>query len=168
MLARRIIPSLLALAPLGLLAPLGACGGPHTHVASPIASLKSPDAGERRDAADDLRNSGGPTPEGTRALLDAIKTETDERAYGAMLISLGASGAPEAEPLICAKVYAPDARMRTYAKRALKFYLEHNRASHGCPPPGTPPASASTTATPTTSSPTPAPSDATGVPIGPK
>jgi hypothetical protein len=149
---------------------LGGCGGSRGPAQSPVAMLKSADPDERRDAAHDLRADGGPTPEATRALLEAIQTETDERTYGEMLIALGASGAPEAEPLICAKIYAPDERSRNIAKRALKLYLPRNRSSPGCPPPGTQPAasrtgsSASAPASATSTS-TSAPAD--GVTIGP-
>jgi hypothetical protein len=112
------------------------CGGSRGPAQSPIARLKSTDADERQEAADELRDDGKPSPDATRALLEAIAVEKDERAYGAMLISLGASGAPEAEGIICEKVYADSARMRAWAKRAQKMYLERNRESKGCPPPG--------------------------------
>lgn len=175
-----ITPALVAAMALTMTSALAAavtgCGGSPTMQTS-MANLKSPSAGQRQEAADELRDDGGPTPEATRALLEAIKTETDEHAYGAMLIALGASGAPEAEPYICAKVYATEARMRTWAKKAHKLYLEKNRSSQGCPPPGaTPPAPAGAvpgaplSSAPAASSTSAAPSSnaPTGVPIGPK
>lgn len=135
--------------------------------------LKSANPDERRAAAHDLRAEGGPSADATRAVLEAIKTETDEHTYGEMLITLGASGAPEAEAFICPKVYAADARARNVAKRALKLYLEHNRASPGCPPPGAPPSPVAQTRVPGNAVPTApaagtnAPAPASGVTIGP-
>lgn len=142
-----------------------ACG--HRAAADPVAQLKSPDPGERRDAADQLRGEGGPTPEEARAVLEAIKTETDEKTYAAMMITLGASGLPDAEPIICGKIYAPDARNRGWANKALKLYLQHNRNAKGCPPPGAAPAGATPApgAAPAQGA---APASGEGVTIGPK
>jgi len=138
----------------------------HRGPADPLAALKSPDPGERRSAADMLRDDPGPTPEEARAVLEAIKTETDEKAYGAMMITLGASGLPEAEPVICGKMYAPDARNRAWANKALKLYLQRNRAAKGCPPPGEAPAAAAPA--PAAGAPAAAPASGNGVTIGPK
>lgn len=113
-----------------------------------------------------LRDDPGPTPEEARAVLEAIKTETDEKAYGAMMITLGASGLPEAEPVICGKMYAPDARNRAWANKALKLYLQRNRAAKGCPPPGEAPAAAAPA--PAAGAPAAAPASGNGVTIGPK
>lgn len=161
--------ALAAFTALSLFAVVPACGGSRSP-AQNVGMLRSPDADERRDAAHALRNDGGPTPEATQALLDAIKSETDDRTYGEMLISLGASGVPQAEAFICPKVYANDARTRNVAKRALKLYLEHNRGSQGCPPPGSQPGTTASAQAPVPGNavPTaPAASPTAGVTIGP-
>src|SRR6185503_10552906 len=95
----RIHPTALLLA--ALLAPLsiGGCKEPKTPDQS-IADLRSPDPNERRSAADDLRTDQGVLPQAVSPLLQAIQAEQDPKARGAMLITLGKSGVPEAKPLI--------------------------------------------------------------------
>lgn len=79
-----------------------ACG-PKMTTQEAIANLKSPDLETRWKSADALR--GGTTgkkvaPEAVAPLIDAVKTEKEAKARGAMLTTLGASGAPEAKPVI--------------------------------------------------------------------
>lgn len=92
-----------------------------------IANLKSPDLETRWKSADALR--GGVTgkkvaPEAIAPLIEAMKTEQEPKARGAMLTTLGASGAPEAKPVIdewVQKAATPD-EQRWYG-RALKTWL---------------------------------------------
>jgi hypothetical protein len=113
---RRILLLLLAVVA------LAACREPKT-VPHLIADLRNPDAAERRRAADDLRMDNGVPAEAIRPLLDAITVERDKRAHGAMLITLGKSGVPEAKPFIDAAIPVPDEDVRRWASRALKFWL---------------------------------------------
>lgn len=88
-----------------------------------IASLRHPVASERRRAADDLRMDVGVPAEAIDPLLEAITVERDKKAHGAMLITLGKSGVPEAKPHIDGALPVPDADVRRWASRALKFWL---------------------------------------------
>jgi hypothetical protein len=96
--------------------------------------LQSPDARERRDAAAELRDEG-PPPDAVRPLLEAAKRETDPKTYGEMIITLGASGAPEAESIICEAVWDSRANVRRWASKAFLLWIPQNRGSKGCPPP---------------------------------
>lgn len=111
------------------------CGRGAKSPAEAMASLRSPDAHERAEAAKDLRAHKGPPAEAVPALFEAIQTEQDNKAYAEMMITLAYSGAPQAEPFICAKIYDADANMRRWASQALKTWLPKNRQSKGCPPP---------------------------------
>jgi hypothetical protein len=99
------------------------------HAKSPaemVANLRSPEWETRRHAADQLRDDGGPIPEALPALYDAMMHEHNLKAYGAMLITLGASGIAEARPLIDARMSDPSEDMRRWAKRALNLWLVRN------------------------------------------
>jgi len=88
-------------------------------------------------------------------LIAAAQKETNPKALGAMLITLGSSGAPEAKPLIEARVNDPDSDMRRWARRGMKNWLQKNgtmvRADIATAPP--PAVSASASASTSTSSP---------------
>lgn len=97
-----------------------------------VAELRNPDPGARQSAADDLRqgndclDAGAPPcvpPEAIPPLLEIISAEQDPKAYGAMLITLGKSGVPEAKPIIDARLPDPDPNMRRWAARALRYYM---------------------------------------------
>lgn len=91
-----------------------------------VALLQSPDWEKRRGAADDLRDNNGPPPPAVPYLIAAAQKETHPKALGAMLITLGSSGAPEAKPLIEARVNDPDSDMRRWARRGMKNWLQKN------------------------------------------
>lgn len=104
-------------------------GGEDREVESPaeaVAALNDPSWEVRRHAADKLRDDGGPSPQAIPALWAAIQREREPHAYGAMLITLGASGIPEVRPLIDARVNAADEDMQRWARRALKYWLVAN------------------------------------------
>src|SRR5262245_18775015 len=102
------------------------CREPHTPADS-IAGLDNPDPGERQSAADDLRNDSGVPPEAIRPLLDHYARESVPKVRGAILITLGRSGVPEAKPLIDQAIPTDDRDMRRWAGRALKYWLIANR-----------------------------------------
>lgn len=88
-----------------------------------VGELRSPDPAARRSAADDLRTETGVPPEAIPALLEAARAEKDPPALGAMLITLGDSGHPDAKPLIDAQIPSNDRDMRRWAGRALKYWM---------------------------------------------
>jgi hypothetical protein len=88
-----------------------------------VAELRSPDPKSRRAAADDLRMDAGVPPQAIPALLESARAERDPPALGAMLITLGASGHPDAKPLIDAQIPTMDPDMRRWAGRALKYWM---------------------------------------------
>ena len=120
---------LLALALLVALAVSG-CREPRT-TADLVSDLRSPSADVRRDAADGLRMDEGVPAEAIGPLLQAAQAEKDRKAFGAMMITLGRSGVPEAKPLIDARIPEPDRDMRRWAARALKYWMI---ANHQLPP----------------------------------
>ena len=97
--------------------------GPPKTASQLIAQLRSPDPGERREAADDLRMDNGVPAEAIQPLLDAISVEQDKGAHGAMMITLGKSGVPEAKPHIDGALPLPDKDVRRWAARALKYWM---------------------------------------------
>jgi hypothetical protein len=102
---------------------LGACG--HSMPpAQAIGSLQSPDPTTRQTAADALRTPQGVPPEAIHPLMTAASSEQDPHAKGAMLITLGKSGSPEAKAMIDQAVAtASDPDMRRWASRALKYWM---------------------------------------------
>ena len=106
------------------LAPLcfSGCRDPKT-VPQLVAELRSPDHKARRRAADELRMDEGVPQEAIQPLLDAIGKERDKYAHGAMMITLGRSGVPEAKPHIDGALPVPDEDVRRWATRALKYWL---------------------------------------------
>lgn len=88
-----------------------------------VAELRSPDPKSRRSAADDLRTDAGVPPQAIPALLEAARVEKDPPALGAILITLGSSGHPDAKPLIDAQIPTSDPDMRRWAGRALKYWM---------------------------------------------
>jgi HEAT repeat protein len=107
------------------LATVAACREPKT-VPQLVSELQSPDAGVRRNAADDLRMEGGVPAEAIQPLLKAVSVEQDKGAHGAMLITLGKSGVPEAKPYIDGAIPVPDKDVRRWAARALHYWLVAN------------------------------------------
>jgi hypothetical protein len=91
-----------------------------------VEQLRSLDPDERRVAADELRAAGGPAPTAVPYLFEAISHERNPATYGAMLITLGASGAPEARPLIEARLRDPDSAMRRWAGTAMDYWSARN------------------------------------------
>jgi hypothetical protein len=109
-------------AALAAAAPIAGCREPKTPAQS-IAELRSPDAEQRRRAADDLRTDAGVAPEAIQPLLQAAAAEQTPNVLGAMLITLGRSGVPEAKPLIDKQIPSTDKDMRRWAGRALKYWM---------------------------------------------
>ncbi len=109
----------------GLLAALVGAGcnrGPKS-VPQMIAHLRHHDPSERRRAADKLRMDHGVPAEAIDPLLQAITVERNKYAHGAMLITLGKSGVPEAKPHIDGALPVMDGDVRRWAARALKYWL---------------------------------------------
>ena len=98
------------------------CGKPRT-TNELVADLRSPDWSTRRGAADDLRTDAGVPEEAIAPLVEAAKAEKNPPALGAMLITLGRSGKPEARPLIDENIKTDDPDMRRWAGRALKYWM---------------------------------------------
>ena len=119
------VPRALAIAFVSVLTLTGACREPKTPADS-IATLDSPDPDERQRAADDLRTESGVAPEAIRPLMDHYGREAVPKVRGAILITLGRSGVPEAKPLIDQAIPAPDRDMRRWAGRALKYWMVAN------------------------------------------
>lgn len=101
-----------------------------------IAMLQSPDTGERRDAADDLMDNGGPPLEAVPYLIAALQREQDPKTYGVMLLALGKSGAPEARPYLEANIGNPNKYVRDRATKGLEEWSRRNPAGMPLPPPG--------------------------------
>jgi len=115
------------------------CGRRHAPAES-VAQLRSPDMETRRSAADDLRRGDGPPAHAVPAIMTALQQEKYPPAYGAMLITAGKSGVPDALPYICGAVQSDQRDMRRWGDRALDLWREKNRtfAAKGCPPRGMP------------------------------
>lgn len=88
-----------------------------------IGELRHPQAKHRRSAADDLRMDNGVPQEAIGPLLEAAGVERDPGALGAMLITLGRSGVPEAKPYIDGQIPSRDKDMRRWASRALRYWF---------------------------------------------
>jgi len=128
------VKTTLALACLALVA-VG-CG--RQSPAQSIANLRSTDWEQRREAADDLRGRNGVPPEAVPHLMAALQHEKYPPAYGAMLITLGKSGVPDAIPYICGAVQSEERDMRRWGDRALDLWREKNATLRSCPPKGMP------------------------------
>jgi hypothetical protein len=111
-----------------LLLLLAASSLPACHHAMPpdeaVAAIHDADPKVRQTAADSLR-AGNVVPGGAiPALLQAVQAEPVPFVRGAMLITLGTSGAAEAKPIIDQAVMtAPDPDTRRWAGRALKAWM---------------------------------------------
>ncbi|WP_394830010.1 HEAT repeat domain-containing protein [Pendulispora rubella] len=89
-----------------------------------IAELHDPDPDTRQRAADSLRTDEGVPPNAIQPLLDALGTERFLYVRGAILITLGKSGRPEAKaPIDQAVQSATDKDSRRWAGRALKYWM---------------------------------------------
>jgi HEAT repeat protein len=92
-------------------------------------SLRSPDAAVRERAADDLRRDEqhGVPLAAAPALLDALRSEPDLEVRGAILVTLGRSGTPEAKDAIeDALASDPDPGVHRAAERALHYWKVQN------------------------------------------
>ena len=88
-----------------------------------VARLRDPSPDVRRSAADDLFRDEGVPAEAVPPLLEAFDAEQDPAARGAILITLGRSGAPEAKPRIdLALASAQSDDEVRWATRALKYW----------------------------------------------
>jgi hypothetical protein len=111
-----------------------ACGTPKTP-AELESGLDSPDPKVRRNSADGLRSGDQVPAEALPKLFAAIDKEQDQEAYGAELITLGASGSADAKPYICKNIgggKGGDVRMSRWANHALTAWLRHNPNANGC------------------------------------
>ncbi len=100
-----------------------------------VAMLQSPDADERRDAAKDLMDNGGPAPQAVPYLIAALQREQDPKTYGIMLLALGKSGAPDALPYLQANVGNPNKHVRERAEKGLEEWSRRNPNGVPVPPP---------------------------------
>lgn len=99
--------------------------------------LNSPDADEREDAAKDLADPDeGPPLEVVPALITALEREKNAKAYAAILIALGKSGAPQAKPYLEVNLNNTNKEVRRAADRGLKLWSEKN--PEGVAPPTIP------------------------------
>lgn len=119
---------------------LPACG----HAMSPdeaVNSLRDPNPRVRQHAADSLRAGGAVVGGAIPILLQDLTAEPEPFVRGAILITLGTSGAPEAKPVIDQAVMtAADPDSRRWASRALKAWMIQTGAvpANGAFPPGWP------------------------------
>src|SRR5258708_12078350 len=74
-----------------------ACG--HMPPDQAMAELRNPEPVARQHAADALRGDDM-SPQSVQALMDVVRSEQDPKARAAMVISLGASGSPQAKPVV--------------------------------------------------------------------
>lgn len=107
-----------------------------------IARLENPDWEVRRDAADDLADHNGPPPDAVAPLIAAASKESHPKALGAMLLTLGASGAPEAKAIIETNTQSTSSDVRRYAGKAFKKWRTKNGQAvrkdvETAPPPAT-------------------------------
>ncbi|MEO7109218.1 MAG: hypothetical protein ABI183_02170, partial [Polyangiaceae bacterium] len=111
-----------------------ACGHPKTP-AELESGLESADPSVRRTSADDLRD-GGRVPSGALPkLYAAIDKEHDPEAYGAMVITLGASGDAGARSYVCGKLGGEgidDPRVSRWRGTAQTAWLRKNPDQGGC------------------------------------
>ena len=109
-----------------LLVGMFSCSEPMTP-ARASAALRSPDAEDRRDAADDLRTGDRVPVQAIAPLVEAMRIERVPNVRGAIILTLGRSGAPEAKPVIDYYIQTTiDPDMRRWAARALKYWMIAN------------------------------------------
>src|SRR5689334_22508722 len=80
------------------------------------SQLQSPDPDERRDAAHELMDEDGPSPDAVPHLIAALQREQDPKTYGVILLALGKSGAPEARPYIESNLHNQNKDVRERAE----------------------------------------------------
>ena len=115
------------------------CRGPKTPQDA-MSQLQSPDPDEREDAAKELMDDGGPSPQAVPALIAALQREQDPKTYGVILVALGKSGAPEAKPFIETNINNQNKTVRKHAEEALELWSRKNpNGTPAAPPPGAPP-----------------------------
>jgi hypothetical protein len=110
------------------------CGHPRSP-AELEAGLDDSDPVVRRKSADGLRHGDEVPAEAVPKLLAAISKEQDQEVYGAELITLGASGAPDAKPYICKNIGGGpggDVRMSRWASHALTAWMRKNPTASSC------------------------------------
>jgi hypothetical protein len=106
-----------------------------------VAALQDPDPRVRQHAADSLRAEGKAPSSVIGNLLAALQTEQVPAVRGAILISLGTWGAPQAKPLIDQAVMsAASVDEQRWAGRALRdWMIQAGTLDKGTPaPPGWP------------------------------
>lgn len=99
------------------------------------AGLTSADPEVRRASADDLRHGGRVPADALPKLYDAIDKEHNPETYGAMLLTLGASGDMGAKPYICGNVGGQgidDPRVSRWQGNAQVAWLRKNPEQGGC------------------------------------
>lgn len=103
--------------------------GRSTEALAKIAQLKSPEAGVRRDAAEDLGKHDGPPADAVAPLVEAAKKEQNAKTLQTMLITLGGSGAPEAKTVLDVYLEDRDDDIRRAAQKGLKKWRGKNGQS---------------------------------------
>jgi HEAT repeat protein len=94
-----------------------------------VTSLRSPDTEVRQRAADDLRadDANGVRPFAVPALLSALASEPEPDVRGAILLTLGRSGAEEAKAAIDDAIASEtDPHVQRAARRALTYWRVQN------------------------------------------
>jgi hypothetical protein len=125
----KLHPSALLLALVSSTAVLSACRPASATLDEAYYDLSSPNPRARRKAADDIRalTDDAPPEQAAPRLLAALERETNPKAFGSMLIALGATGVDQAEPIIERYVGAPGS-MGRWAARAERKWLEAREA----------------------------------------
>ena len=111
------------------------CGRPSRTPDEAKEGLSSSDPKIRRDCAEDLREDGRVPADAVPRLYAAIDKESDPDAYGAEMISLGASGDSGAKPYICGHKGGPamnDSRAAHWQSKALGEWVHKNPGEGGC------------------------------------
>ncbi|MGH7285568.1 MAG: HEAT repeat domain-containing protein [Polyangiaceae bacterium] len=96
------------------------------------AGLDSPDPEVRRSSADGLRDGHDVPSDAIPKLILLTRSEKDPKALGAMLLTLGASGAGAAHDPICQHYDDSDEAVQHYADRAMIMWLKRNPIESGC------------------------------------
>jgi hypothetical protein len=125
---KRFAPLFSALA-LSLALPLAGCGRPPMTSDQAMPALRSEDAETRRAAADVLRSdeTNGVRPVAVPLLLAALASEPEPAVRGSILLTLGRSGAPEAESAIDDAILDDsNPHVRKVAKKAMAYWKIQN------------------------------------------
>jgi hypothetical protein len=109
---------------------------PSRPVAQIVVELRDPDPVKRQHAASDLQTKNGVHVQAIPHLLQAASVEQNKEALGAMLVTLGKSGVPEAKGLIDQHIPTTDLGLRKHLGRALRYwYIANSQIAPDAKPP---------------------------------